>query len=926
MTDKISRDELETRLQDAEALLAVYRSSAVIHSMRADAYAGEAAHNRNLLTAWNGSRTGRLGRILRIGWLLCRGMTPSGLSVKSLCRRAVQIAETDGVGSLYRRTASRLRARYKRRRTIRKATVAAVSTNHTASENSGQPYTAQVPTERLRDLAPRVLIIAELTLPQCAKYRVWQRKEELELLNWQVEVTDWRDVEASLTALQTCTEVIFYRVPAFPSVKGLFREARRLGLSPFWEVDDLIFDAAEYRQNGNLASLSGEEQRELLFGVGLFLDALKSCGRGIASTRALGDAMRRAGVGDVHVIENALDGQTIALADTLRVRRPADDNPESFLLVYGSGTRTHDADFRCCAAGLAAAMDAEPRLRLQIIGELTLPETFRRFGDRVQQLPGRDYPAYMALLAQADLTIAPLEATLFNDAKSNIKFLEAAILDVPAVCSPRDAFTQILKDGHNGLLAEGADAWRDAVLTLCRDATLRLRLGQQAREDVLRRYRPEAVARDQVAVCFPEPVTTFPKGRPLRVMSANIYFAPRSFGGATLVAEEMVRRLSGQGVDVAVFTSGPYLDGRYAASLRYEVDGVPVVATPLPIDIDRVAGLDNPRCTAQFAAWLDAFRPDVVHLHSVQGLGLGMIQACLERDIPYVITLHDAWWLCERQFMVREDGRYCFQRHIDLRVCARCVDGARHLALRAEMMAAALKSSALMLAPSQSHRALYMENGVEADRIRVNRNGFTWPQTARPHRQSGTPLRFGYVGGAEAVKGYPLIRKAFEAIRMEDWELVLIDNKLNLGFASIHADDWKVKGKIRVLPAYNQESMDRFYAQIDVLLFPSQWMESYGLTVREALARDIWVIATSPGGQAEDIVDGINGTLIPLDGKAETLRSAVEGVLTQKERFDDYSNPLKAGLPTFERQSEELLQFLKSVSRDVPDRYSGSHR
>ncbi|GEN62191.1 hypothetical protein AOE01nite_04150 [Acetobacter oeni] len=914
MTDEIARNELEARLRDSEALLAGYRSSAFIHSMRADGLASEAAHARNQLAGWNTSRTARLGRLIRIVWLLAHGSTPSGQPLRKVVRRAAELVETEGGRALYRRVTSRIRARLELRRDVRK-TVASLKVAERAKVGAEPDvYGAAQPASRLRDFRPSLLIIAELTLPQCAKYRVWQRKEELELLNWHVEVTDWRDMDASLSALQTCTEVVFYRVPAFPSVKGLLAEAKRLGLSPWWEVDDLIFDESEYRENGNLNSLSVSEQRELLFGVGLFRDCLLSCGRGIASTRALGEAMRRAGVSDVHVIENALDRQTIAIAEAARTERSARPDRDSILLVYGSGTRTHDADFRCCAAGLMAAMEAEPRLRLQVIGELTLPDDFRRFGDRVEQLSGRDYPAYMAMLARADLTIAPLEPTAFNDAKSNIKFLEAAMLDVPAVCSPRDAFTQVIRNGENGLLAESAEEWRDALLALCYDPGLSQRLGRQARSDVIQRYRPEAVAREQVAVCFPEPVVALPKGRPLRVMSANIYFAPRSFGGATLIAEEMVRQLSGRGADVAVFTSGPYLEGHYSASLRYETEGVPVVAAPLPIDIDRVAALDNPRCTELFRAWLEAFRPDVVHLHSVQGLGLGMAQVCLELGIPYVITLHDAWWLCERQFMVREDGRYCFQRHIDLRVCAACVPGARHLALRAEMMGAVLKSAALLLTPSQSHRALYMENGIEAGQIRVNRNGFTWPKGQRALHVSGTPLRFGFVGGAETVKGFPLIRKAFEALERDDWELVLIDNKLNLGFPSILVDDWKVRGRVSVLPAYRQETMDAFYARIDVLLFPSQWMESYGLSVREALARDVWVIATSPGGQAEDIVDGVNGTLIPLDGQAGSLRSAVEGVLMQKERFDTYRNPLKSGLPTFEGQATELTGFLEEVA------------
>lgn len=106
-------------------------------------------------------------------------------------------------------------------------------------------------------------------------------------------------------------------------------------------------------------------------------------------------------------------------------------------------------------------------------------------------------------------------------------------------------------------------------------------------------------------------------------------------------------------------------------------------------------------------------------------------------------------------------------------------------------------------------------------------------------------MRFGFVGGQEAVKGFPLVREVFEGLESSDWELVLIDNTLNLGFASMDVSGWKVKGKISIQPAYGDATRDAFFNSIDVLLFPSQWMESYGLTVREALSRDVWVISTA---------------------------------------------------------------------------------
>jgi glycosyltransferase involved in cell wall biosynthesis len=107
--------------------------------------------------------------------------------------------------------------------------------------------------------------------------------------------------------------------------------------------------------------------------------------------------------------------------------------------------------------------------------------------------------------------------------------------------------------------------------------------------------------------------------------------------------------------------------------------------------------------------------------------------------------------------------------------------------------------------------------------------------------------------------------------------------------------------------------MDDFFESIDVLLFPSQWKESFGLTVREALIRDVWVIATDGGGSVEDIVDGVNGTILPFTAAAGDLRAAVEAVLERPDRLAGHLNPHKGRVTTYEAQARELHAILKEV-------------
>ncbi|MGI4748940.1 MAG: glycosyltransferase [Janthinobacterium lividum] len=913
---------LQRKLADSKATLESANASLRLQGLRSDGLQASLDQVRHRIGLLERSVSWRLTTPIRNVRALAAGRLPSGRTIVQAANQIADIFHQEGAAGLGRRLVRHVPLAD---RPWRRAKPLSDLEDRTGSEDVTaivsppplNPYEAPSPIDRGL-LSPSILIVAELSIPQCAKYRVWQKQELLERLGWSCHVVSWREIDHVMTGLQFCTEVIFYRVPGEPIVLSMIEEAGRLGLDPWWEVDDLVFDETLYRENSNLKTLDPGLRREVLAGIGLYRKAMLSCRRGIASTPRLAQSMREAGILTTCVVENALDAETLEVAASLRqaragvrLRVPGAAVPP-VTIVYGSGTKTHDADFVVAAPAILSLLHRHPHLRLRIVGDLTIPDGFEAVSGRIEEIAGTNYRAYLGLLAEADIAIAPLEPTIFNDAKSNIKFQEAAILGMPSVVSPRQSFREVVVQDKNGLLADTTQEWEAALERLILDPALRQRLGAQALQDVMDRYAPERIAREQVAQMAGPLPTAVRKN--LRIVSANIFFAPQSFGGATIVAQELAARLHRtEGVELYMFASRPALPGRPSSVLRYTTDGITVFATSLSPSSDQVAQLDNPSMVATFGQMLDAVRPDVVHAHSIQGFGASILRLCHERGIAYVVTLHDAWWLCDRQFMVRGDNRYCFQTRIDLRVCQNCLPAARHLDERMQIMTSILHGASLLLSPSESHRQLYLANGLDPSMVRVNRNGIRLPSKARTPRQTGSPLRFGFVSGAEPIKGFHLIRKAFEALLQSHWELVLVDNTLNLGFRSIDVSAWTVQGTITVVPAYTQSGLDDFFNRIDVLLFPSQWKESFGLSVREALARDVWVIATAGGGQAEDIEDGVNGRLIPLDGREDGLLEAVSELLLIPERLDRYRNPHVSSLATYDRQTDELLDVLRSV-------------
>ncbi|MGZ5026136.1 MAG: PIG-L family deacetylase [Methylobacter sp.] len=763
------------------------------------------------------------------------------------------------------------------------------------------------PAEKL--LGSRVLIIAEMSIPQCKKYRVQQKCDMFKSLGIDCTMLKWNDTQECLEALQTHSLVIFYRVPAFESVVSVINEAKRLRIPTIWEVDDFIFDKEVLANSKTLEALDRNTFEELIEGANLYRKAMLLCDRGVASTTGLADAMRSAGLPEVHVIENALDQQTLEVAENV-CREHSIHQDGNIRIIYGSGTNTHNIDFEEAAPAIIKVLDNFPNVRLRLVGRLDLPETFSSYKNQVERLPVCTYEEYLCSLAECDINIAPLENYVFNDSKSNIKYLEAAIVKIPSVCSPRAAFAQVIIHGENGFLCDTDDEWEAALTLLVTDATKRAEVGKAAYSSVISRYSPKNIAQQQVA-----PLLKHHDRNPniLRVLSVNCYYSPRSFGGATIVAEEINKHLNAQdGIEVHAFTTLPSSVTAPYTIKRYEADGINVYGVGLPDLLDEKTKFENRKIVGAFAEALAVVQPDIVHFHSIQGIGVSVIDLCSQKGIKYIVTLHDAWWLCGRQFMITKKGAYCEQKEIDLAVCATCVENNNLNLYRNQRLATALHNASALLAPSRFFADFHIANGFA--NVQVNRNGIVKPRNTRRSRREGA-LRFGYVGGNTKIKGFHLVKKVFSDLTNSSLRLVLVDNALNLGFTSYHQEDLAGIHNVEIVPAYTQNTIDDFFADIDVLLFPTQSKESFGLTIREALARNVWVITTDAGGVAEDIRPGQNGYIVPFSDTGEGLKQAVIDTLEYFEQIGPGEQITlgETDIIFFEDQAAELTAILNRV-------------
>jgi len=106
----------------------------------------------------------------------------------------------------------------------------------------------------------------------------------------------------------------------------------------------------------------------------------------------------------------------------------------------------------------------------------------------------------------------------------------------------------------------------------------------------------------------------------------------------------------------------------------------------------------------------------------------------------------------------------------------------------------------------------------------------------------------------------------------------------------------------------NSSKIDEFYAQIDVLIVPSIWPESFGLVSREAALRGVWVIAADAGGLAEDIAEAETGFIFPM-GDAQECLNILTDMNQSWEKFKNSSPQLELSTERIVSQEVHIDQL-----------------
>lgn len=339
------------------------------------------------------------------------------------------------------------------------------------------------------------------------RYRVWLPAEGLSLLGVSSDVRWFTDPDLP-ELVDQADALVVYRVPATDWMIDVVERARRRGLPILFDADDLIFDPDVARQLRTLDRLGDEDKARYLQGVDRYRTMLEHCDAYIASTATLATHEAEIVGKPVFRFDNGV-GIELARAAEHALGRPRTPGP--LRLGYFSGTDTHDLDWLSIESSVARVLDRHLGVELWLGGHLARTDMTDRLHTRVRRLPFVPWRELPGILRDVDVNLAPLVlGDRFNEAKSAIKWLEAALVRTPTVASATEPFRDAIDHARNGFLAASEDEWGVAIESLIRDAALQQRVGRQAQRDALLRCSPHLQAR-RYAEILESAQTTIPR-------------------------------------------------------------------------------------------------------------------------------------------------------------------------------------------------------------------------------------------------------------------------------------------------------------------------------------------------------------------------------------------------------------------------------
>ncbi|KRF35874.1 glycosyltransferase [Paenibacillus sp. Soil787] len=398
----------------------------------------------------------------------------------------------------------------------------------------------------------------------------------------------------------------------------------------------------------------------------------------------------------------------------------------------------------------------------------------------------------------------------------------------------------------------------------------------------------------------------------MKILHVTLGLPPYRTGGLTKYSYDLMLSQIELNHDVNLMYPGHYNTGKVAITQRKSHQGIQIFEIINPLPVPLLGGVKQPNQFTKaidktvYINFLNELKPDVIHFHTLMGVHKEILEATRELNIKTSFTTHDYYGICPKVNLIDTTGKICNDYEAGNK-CTTCnINGYSMLKIfimqselyrtfkdssivkklrknekkkylnRSENEIYNEKENIQEMAKEYSNlREYYMEMFKQVDVFHFNSSiakqefdkYFETPgkiipiahrdiHDARGHKtyDQQKPLNIGYLGPIDQYKGFYFLEEVLKDIDNSNWHLHIHgDNKSDS--EEYDSSLFTFYGK------YNHSKLKEIFNQIDVLVIPSIWKETFGFIGLEALSFGVPIVVSEYVGCQDIIENGETGII-----------------------------------------------------------------
>jgi glycosyltransferase involved in cell wall biosynthesis len=416
----------------------------------------------------------------------------------------------------------------------------------------------------------------------------------------------------------------------------------------------------------------------------------------------------------------------------------------------------------------------------------------------------------------------------------------------------------------------------------------------------------------------------------MKIVHFTLGLSPQRSGGLTKYATDLIlEQLKNKEQVYSLYPEYNFKSGYFQKNIIKERDrfDIPIYVLQNSALISLMYGVKKPISIVNNESRkinkesLDNFynevKPDIFHIHTLMGLSLELVSFFKDKGVKIVYTSHDYYGLCPRVNFIDYKGDLC--ENPDGKNCAICNYSApSSLFLKIRNSQFVLKNKNILsfaniksLSVKKTNNERNIKN-ITPDKIDgyndlllyykklfsyidiFHFNSSLAKEVYEKHlkinhsviisishreiqdnrkitQKTNSTIQFGFIGNVSAYKGFPLLLELLMELKDEginNWILNVWGND------NIEINDKAIKCQGK----YNALDLNKVFSQMNLLIVPSIWKETFSLISLEAISFGVPVLITSNVG-ARDIISFYEPSFV-VEPTKDALKDKLKEVLS----------------------------------------------